>query len=187
MSIIAAVAVLLTNIEKMPVMSRKPSNTFSLFLPNGRIRFLASSTSSPDFVAAMARMNPPRKSMMTGSAKAAIMSFDLSRVPKVSLSSPLKHASELLEMVRHIVVMIPREVAHEGTASVSHESVAKTKMAMTRCCITVSPSIPNADVGRFHTIVVTIAITSSSSIFFFEYLLLSALDDSCDIFYTYLL
>ena len=34
-SIMAAVAVLLTNIENKPVMSRKPSNTLSLFVPKG--------------------------------------------------------------------------------------------------------------------------------------------------------
>ena len=132
-SIIAAVAVLLTNIENNPVISRKPSSTFSLLLPNGRIRFLASSTSRPDLVAAIARMKPPRKSMITGSAKAAMISFDLSRVPKVSFSSPLKKARLLFEIVRHMVVMIESEVAQEGIHSVSHERVANTKIAITRC------------------------------------------------------
>ena len=175
-SIMAAVAVFDTNMENRPVMSRKPSNTFSLFFPNGRMRFLASSTSSPDFVAAMARMNPPRNSMITGSAKAAMISLDFSSWPKVSFSSPLKIASELLEMVRHIVVMMVSDVAHEGMHSVSHERVANTKMAMIRCWTTVSPSIPNVLVGRFHTRAVMRKIASNSSIFFFEYLLSSALE-----------
>ena len=72
-SIIAAVAVFETNIEKRPVMSRKPSNTFSLFLPKGFSNALANCASRPVFVAAIARMKPPMKSMMTGSAKQAMI------------------------------------------------------------------------------------------------------------------
>ena len=71
-SIIAAVAVLLTNMENIPVMSTKPNNTFSLFVPNGFNSVRASKTSSPDFVAAMARMNPPKNSIIIGSANVAI-------------------------------------------------------------------------------------------------------------------
>ena len=71
-SIMAAVAVLEMNMEKMPVMSMNPKSTFSLFLPNGAISVLAISTSSPLLVAAMARMKPPRKRMMVGSAKQAM-------------------------------------------------------------------------------------------------------------------
>ena len=132
-SIIAAVAVLLTNIEKMPVMSRKPNKTLSLLLPKGLMRFLASKTSKPDLVAAIARINPPRKSIMTGLANVAIISFELSNFPKVLLSSPLKIDMLLSDIVRHIRVMIPNDVAHEGIASVSHDSVANTKTAITRC------------------------------------------------------
>ena len=40
-SIMAAVAVLLMNIENKPVMSRKPSSTISLLLPKGLSRILA--------------------------------------------------------------------------------------------------------------------------------------------------
>ena len=47
-SINAAVAVLEINIENNPVIRRKPSKTFSLFFPNGRIRFRANKVSSPD-------------------------------------------------------------------------------------------------------------------------------------------
>ena len=60
-SIIAAVAVLLTNIEKTPVISKKPNNTFSLLRPNGRIRFFASKTSNPDLVAAIAKKKTTQK------------------------------------------------------------------------------------------------------------------------------
>ena len=71
-SIMAAVAVFDMNIEKMPVMSMKPSSTFSERLPNGAIRAFAIITSSPLLVAAMASTKPPRKRMMVGSAKHAI-------------------------------------------------------------------------------------------------------------------
>ncbi len=43
--------------------------------------------------------------------------------------------------------MIRTEVVHEGMASVIHIKAAKTKIAMVRCCSTVSPSIPKAEVG----------------------------------------
>ena len=72
-SIMAAVAVLLINMEKRPVMSRKPNNTFSDFLPKGAISLRAISTSSPDLVAAMAITKPPRNRMMVGSAKQAMI------------------------------------------------------------------------------------------------------------------
>ena len=71
-SIMAAVAVLDTNIEKRPVMSRKPSRTISLFVPNGFSSTLASWASRPVFVAAMASTKPPMNSMMTGSANVAM-------------------------------------------------------------------------------------------------------------------
>ena len=71
-SIMAAVAVFDTNMENSPVMRMKPSSTFSLLLPNGFSNTLANCASRPVFVAAMARMNPPMNSMMTGSANVAI-------------------------------------------------------------------------------------------------------------------
>ena len=74
-SIIAAVAVLLMNIENTPITRRTPRRTVLGFFPNGLSITLASCTSSPTFVAAKARTKPPRKSMMTGSAKAAMISL----------------------------------------------------------------------------------------------------------------
>ena len=72
-SIIAAVAVLLMNIEKMPITRSTPRSTVFGLVPNGLSMILASCTSRPTFVAAKASTNPPRKSMITGSAKAAMM------------------------------------------------------------------------------------------------------------------
>ena len=71
-SIMAAVAVLETNIEKRPVMSRKPRSTISLRVPKGFSSTFASWASRPVFVAAMASTKPPMNSMMTGSAKVAM-------------------------------------------------------------------------------------------------------------------
>ena len=71
-SIMAAVAVLDTNIENRPVTSRKPRSTISLFVPKGRSSTLASWASRPVFVAAIASTKPPMNSMITGSAKQAI-------------------------------------------------------------------------------------------------------------------
>ena len=71
-SIMAAVAVLETNMEKSPVISRKPSSTISLFVPKGFRSTLASWASRPVFVAAMANTKPPMNSMITGSANVAI-------------------------------------------------------------------------------------------------------------------
>ena len=79
--IMAAVAVLLMNIENSPVTSRKPSRTFSDLVPKSLSSTLASSTSRPHLVAAMARMNPPRNSMIIGSAKVAMMALPLTMVP----------------------------------------------------------------------------------------------------------
>ena len=71
-SIMAAVAVLETNMENSPVISKNPSNTNSLLLPKGLSNALANWASSPVLVAAMASMKPPMNSMITGSAKVAI-------------------------------------------------------------------------------------------------------------------
>ena len=68
-SIIAAVAVLLKNIENTPVTMRKPRSTNLGFLPKGLSITRARKRSRPVFDAAIARTNPPMKSMMIGSAK----------------------------------------------------------------------------------------------------------------------
>ena len=61
--------------------------------------------------------------------------------------------------------MIATDVAHEGTTSSTHISVAKAKMAMMRCCTMVSPSMPKTDVGRFHNNNVTNSTASASVVF----------------------
>ena len=71
-SIIAAVAVLDINIEKMAITSRKPSRTILGLVPKGLSRKRARVTSRPYFSAIMASTKPPRNSITTGSAKEAI-------------------------------------------------------------------------------------------------------------------
>ena len=132
-SIIAAVAVLLTNMEKMPVTMIKPKRTFSLFVPKGRNRVFARNMSRWDFDAAIARINPPRNNIIIGSAKVAIISLDDINVPRLGSAVCLKREMPLFDTVSSISVIMPIEVAQAGTASVSHINVANTKMAITLC------------------------------------------------------
>ena len=61
--------------------------------------------------------------------------------------------------------MITTLVAHAGMASVSQSITAITKMAMTRCCTMVSPSMPKLSMGRFQTITVSRAVMRNSNAF----------------------
>ena len=125
--------------------------------------------------AAIARMNPARNSMMIGSAKDAMISFESRSSPIPSL---LKMPNAFFDTVTHMMVMIARDVAHAGIHSVSHERVANTKIAMMRCCTTVNPSMPKQLVGRFQIMVVTTRMPKNSQTFFISTWLLSALDFS---------
>ena len=71
-SIIAAVAVLLTNAEKMAVTRMNPRRIVAGFVPNGASSFLASTTSSLVFVIPMASTKPPMNRRIVGSAKQCI-------------------------------------------------------------------------------------------------------------------
>ena len=72
--VIIAVAVFDRNIEKTPVIKMNPNSTFSDLLPNVFNKVLASNTSRPALLAAIARMKPPKKRIMIGSANVAIIS-----------------------------------------------------------------------------------------------------------------
>ena len=146
-------------------MSIKPSNTFSLFFPKGLIIVFAISTSSPDLVAAIAKMNPPRKRMMVGSAKHAMIPTESSSCP-YSPSLPCRNLNEELLTQNSNTKIIVTLVAQAGIASVNQSSTAIMKTAITRCCTTVSPSIPKLSMGRFQTISVMIAVTANINIFF---------------------
>ena len=63
-------------------------------------------------------------------------------------STPLKHVRLPVDIVHSMTTMISTEVHHDGMASVSHITAANTKMAMTRCCTGLSPSMPNISIGR---------------------------------------
>ena len=59
--------------------------------------------------------------------------------------------------------MMETLVAHEGTTSIIHISVAKAKMAMMRCCTVFSPSMPNDSLGRFHSTSVINTMTAGET------------------------
>ena len=88
----------------------------------------------------MANTKPPMKSMMTGSANEAMILLCDRGVP--TLSPVIMNLIPLSEVHSNISTMMPNEVAHDETTSITHISVAKAKMAMIRCWITVRPSIP---------------------------------------------
>ena len=166
-SIMAAVAVFDTNIENSPVMSRKPSSTISLLVPKGFNSTFANWASRPVFVAAIASTKPPMNSMMTGSANVAITPLYESSVPT---SSSLTIGRMPLSVVNsNISTMIATDVAHDDTTSNIHISVAKAKMAMMRCWMTVRPWMPNHSLGMFHNNKVTIStvaiLTNRFSVF----------------------
>ena len=58
----------------------------------------------------------------------------------------------LSETVSNSNTTISTEVVHAGTASKTHISVAKIKIEISLCSITVNPSIPNVSIGRSHRI-----------------------------------
>src|SRR5574344_1339955 len=129
-SIIAAVAVLDTNMENTPVIKRKPRRTFSDLCPKGFIRFLAIMVSSPDLDAANARMNPPKKSITIGSAIVAIMdSWLINWFLSIPDTMDLK---ELSETVNSMIPMREIEVAQAGIASEIHRIVANANIAIIR-------------------------------------------------------
>ena len=65
--------------------------------------------------------------------------------------------------------MMVTEVAHDGINSITHIIVAYTKIAMIRCCTTVSPSMPKHSVGR-NQIVRKTASTAPKPMAFFTHL-----------------
>ena len=71
-SIIAAVAVLLMNMENRAVTTMRPSKTLAGLVPKGLMSQRARLISKRYLVAAAARKKPPRKRMMMGSAKVAM-------------------------------------------------------------------------------------------------------------------
>ena len=84
-SIIAAVAVLLMNIENTEIMIRKPRSTNCGLVPKSFSSARAMVTSRLYFSAIMASTKPPRKSMTTGSAILDMMRAGFIRVPSSGL------------------------------------------------------------------------------------------------------
>ena len=152
-SIMAAVAVLLRNMEKTAVTRMNPNSTYRDCVPKGLSITRANNTSSPLLVAAMARINPPINSMMIGSAKQCRIDLYLTVCPNSSAGVFwVKNHKLLSETVSNNSTTIRTEVVHAGTASNTHMSVAKMKMEISLCSITVNPSIPKVSMGRNHKI-----------------------------------
>ncbi len=152
-SIIAAVAVLETNIENRPVISRNPRSTISLRVPKGLSNTLANCASRPVFVAAIASTKPPINSMITGSANVAI-------TPLYERSFPTSASFTIGKMPlsvqnNSISTIMATDVAQEETISRIHISVAKAKMAMIRCWMTVRFWMPYHSAGMFQSTKVT--------------------------------
>ena len=126
-SIIAAVAVLLMNIDITLISVRKPRSTHFGFVPKGLSITRASTTSRPTLLAQIANTKPPKNSMMIGSAKAAISSLKLTSVPMSALVRPL------LETASSRNTMVVTEVAQAGMISNIHIRAAYAKIAMVRC------------------------------------------------------
>ena len=122
----------------------------------------ASNTSSPLLVAAMARMNPPINNMMIGSAKQCMMDLYFTVCPSSPAGIPwIKNHRLLSETVNNNRTTISTEVVHAGTASNTHIKVAKTKMEISLCSMTVSPSIPKVSIGRHHNMRERVMATGS--------------------------
>ena len=83
-----------------------------------------------------------------GSAKQCINDVYLTVFPNPSTSE--NNHKQLSDTVSSSRVTTATEVLQEGTASNTHINVANTKMAMTRCCTTVNPSIPHVSTGMAH-------------------------------------
>ena len=65
------------------------------------------------------------------------------------LSIPsIRGETALSEMASSIITIIRSEVVHAGTGSNIHINAAQKNIAMTRCCMTVSPSMPNTVEGK---------------------------------------
>ena len=62
--------------------------------------------------------------------------------------------------------MVVTEVAQAGMTSNSHIRAAKTNIAMVRCWMTVSPSMPNESIGKTHNTMVINKITIERIVFF---------------------
>ena len=114
----AAVAVLLINIDMTLIRVKKPSSTHLGLVPNGLSMTRARTMSSPTLLAAIAKTNPPKKSIMIGSAKDAMRSRKLTSSPIVSLVRPL------LDTANRRKTIVVTEVAHAGMISNIHMSAA---------------------------------------------------------------
>ena len=101
---------------------------------------------------------------MIGSANVAIRALWSS---SSLLSMPERNKWKALsDVVSKSRPMSDTDVAHGDIASVTQSIVASANTAITRCWITVSPSIPKQLVGRFHTMRNMTTANAKSAAFF---------------------
>ena len=101
--------------------------------------------------------------MMMGSAKVAMSALWSS---SSLLSMPdLKNVNALSEVENSSRPMSDTDVAQGEMASVTHNIVANANTAMMRCWITLRPSIPKHDTGKFHITSVTNRAKAKSAAF----------------------
>ena len=117
-NIIAAVAVLLMNIDITLMSVRKPRSTHFGLVPNGLSITRAKTTSSPTLLAAIAKTKPPKNNMMIGSAKDAMISLKFTKAPISSFVRPL------LETASKRKTMVLTDVAQAGMISNIHINAA---------------------------------------------------------------
>ena len=118
--IIAVVAVLDTNIEKVKVIPMTPKRIMEGLLPHRLRTHFESQLSRPVRAAAEARTNPPKNNQMTGLAQGSTNIFHCPGsvaktppgLPKIAISRPIASSA----------------TAKAGMASVIHSAAAKTRM-----------------------------------------------------------
>ena len=137
----AVVAVLLINIEKNAVTNIMPSSTISERVPKGLKSTRAKFLSRLHFAEPIAKTNPPKNSIIIGSANDAINALYFTTFPKFATSSVAGRINqiELSETVKSKIVITSTDVVQIGMTSVIHIRAAKKKIAITRCSTIVSP------------------------------------------------
>ena len=97
-----------------------------------------------------------------GSAKQCMMDLYFTICPSSSGEKPCVNSHKLLSDTESSSNMtMSTEVVHAGMASSTHIKVANTKIEISRCSMTVSPSIPNASEGRNHNTRATTIATAN--------------------------
>ena len=101
----------------------------------------------------MASTNPPRNSIMIGSANVAIRSLYLISSPAVwvAVSVGIRNQMLLVDTDSSMMTIMRTDVAQIGIASVIHMIAANANMAITLCSTTDKSFMPKAVDGKSHS------------------------------------